>query len=92
MDQSTEDFIENVRISLNSKSKYLNEVSISNFKTSVKDFREGLSTVISSLFNAGMLEKDLYKSTQAIYELKLPSMEEIDPSQKDAALSFRLCE
>ena len=90
MEESTEEFVENIRIALNEKLKYINEIAVGNIKTSVPEYRENLTTLISGLFNAGLIEKDLYKSTQLVHELKLPSMAPIEPSQKDAELSFRL--
>jgi hypothetical protein len=90
MEDSDNNFLESIRNSLNKKLKFINEVTIGNIKASVPEYRENLSTIISSLFNAGLLEKDLYKSTQMIHELKLPSMEPIEASKKDSELSFRL--
>ena len=90
MEESTGTFIDKLQNALNEKLIFINNVAVKNIKTSIPEYREALSTLINSLYNSNLIEKDLYKSSQTVYELKIPPKDPIDPEKKEAEFSFRM--
>lgn len=92
MEESTVSFLDSLRSVLNEKLLHISSAALPGIKAAVPEFKEVFETLTTSLFNANLLEKDIYKSSSVMHELKLPSDEPIESEKKEAEFSFRLYE